>query len=342
MPKASPTANQLMKTNFICLNELISVNEAIDKIRIHAQSTDVKLEAAYRAYTVNDQGEITGFIFIRDLILHDETNLIKELANHELITANPKTSASELLYLISHHNLALLPVVDDKKKVVGTITPQELDGVLTGADNKTLKLAGINPTDAHYLETPVRKLLFARMPWLMALFVVEMLSISVLEHQINIAEIAVLLTIVPLITSSGGNVGAQSATLIIRAMAVGEITPKRTLQVIYKEFSVAILLGLLLGLFGFARFFVEDILRDSRHTDFWFFLKHSQTLLISSTVALGVTAIVITGALLGATVPMILKRIGFDPAVSSAPVITSTIDVLGLYIFFSIGRALLI
>jgi magnesium transporter len=232
------------------------------------------------------------------------------------------------------NNRMALPVIDDKNILLGIVT---IDDVLWVANEEfsedMQKIGGTEALDEPYLEMPIMKLFKKRVVWLIVLFLGEMLTATAMGFfEQEIAKFVVLTLFIPLIISSGGNSGSQASTLIIQAMAVGEITIAEWWRVLRREITSGLLLGTILGLIGFIRVALWNSI---------FHTYGTHTFLIGGTVGFSLIGVVLWGTIAGSMLPIILKKLGADPATSSAPFVATLVDVTGLVIYFTVAYAFL-
>jgi magnesium transporter len=232
------------------------------------------------------------------------------------------------------YDLVVLPVVDDLDRLVGRITIDDIVDVIREEDTEDVqKMGGMEALDEPYMNIPFLQMIRKRAGWLMVLFIGESLTATAMSFfEDQIAKAVVLALFVPLIISSGGNSGSQASTLIIRALALGEITIRDWWRIVKKEISVGLMLGCILGVIGFLRVALWSVF-VSAYGPHW--------LLIGGVVGFSLIGVVMWGTLMGSLLPMALKRAGLDPAVSSAPFVATLVDVTGLIIYFTISTMFL-
>lgn len=318
------SAGSIMTTDFVALPADTTSEGAIEKIRVIAQ----EMETVYQAYAVDPNSTLLGVISLRDLVTSPKGSTLSEIMNPNIITVGVADDQEEVVRLIAKYDLLALPVVDANHRVVGIITVDDaIDIVEEEATEDAQKLGAVDPLEASYISTPIGELIMARLPWLIVLFLAVLTTPFVLERYTALHPAAIMLSwFVPLIVSSGGNSGTQSASLIIRALALGKITPKDTRKVLGRELMVGASLGVVLAGVGVAAVMAREATRIPG---------------LGYTIALALVCVVTVGALLGSGVPLLLQRLGIDPAVSSTPFIASIVDVAGLVIYFEIANVFL-
>jgi magnesium transporter len=320
------SVGRLMTPDYIAVQVDWTMQEVLEQIRKegkHSETIDV-------IYVVNDRGEFVDDIRIREILLADPAKAIEEIIDYRSITLNVNDAQEVANQIFKMNNRVALPVVDDKNILLGIVT---IDDVLWVANEEfsedMQKIGGTEALDEPYLEIPMRKLFKKRVVWLIVLFLGEMLTASAMGYfEDEIAKAVVLALFVPLIISSGGNSGSQASTLIIQAMAVGEITLTDWWKVLRREIVSGVLLGLVLGLIGFFRVIVWNSI---------FHTYGDSSVLIGLTVGSSLIGVVLWGTITGSMLPIFLKKLGADPATSSAPFVATLVDVTGLLIYFSLA-----
>ena len=321
------SVGRLMTPDYVYVNESNTVDEVLNIIR-HVGSNSETIDVIY---VINHKGELQDDIRIREFILASPQTKVSELMDGRVISLKVNDDQEIANEVFKMNNRVALPVTDDKNVLLGIIT---IDDVLWIANEEfsedIQKIGGTEALDEPYLEMPIFKLFKKRITWLVVLFIGEMFTATAMGYfQDEIAKAVVLALFVPLIISSGGNSGSQASTLIIQAMAVGELTIRDWWRVIRREFMSGLMLGSILGLIGFLRVMVwSQIFPQMYGLHF---------LAISFTVGVALIGVVMWGTLCGSMLPIILKRLGADPAVSSAPFVATLVDVTGLLIYFSVA-----
>ncbi len=324
------SVGRLMTPDYIAVQDDWTMNEVLDHIREEGRNS----ETIDVIYVVNDKGEFIDDIRIREILLADPRKLVGEVIDNRSITLKVTDDQEKANQIFKMNNRVALPVIDDKNILLGIVT---IDDVLWVANEEfsedMQKIGGTEALDEPYLEMPLFKLFKKRVVWLIVLFLGEMLTATAMGYfEDEIAKAVVLALFVPLIISSGGNSGSQASTLIIQAMAVGEITLADWWKVLRREILSGLLLGSVLGLIGFFRVIIWDSV---------FHTYGDHTVLIAVTVGLSLVGVVLWGTLSGSMLPIVLKRLGADPATSSAPFVATLVDVTGLLIYFSLAFMLM-
>jgi len=311
-----------------------------DYVYVYAHNTAAEVLATVRRYAkgsetidvlyvINDKGEFVDDIKIRDIILADPHTKVNELIDGRVVVLNAHDDQEHASKIFKMNNRVALPVVDDNNILLGIVT---IDDMLWVADEEFSEdiqmIGGTQAFEEPYLDIPLLKLFKKRVGWLIVLFLGELLTASVMRYfEDEIAKVVFLASFVPLIISSGGNSGSQASTLIIQAMAVGEVTIADWWRVMRREIMSGILLGTCLGIIGFARIALWNEFIPNIYGEVW--------MEVGFAVSASLLGVVLWGTLTGSMLPMILKRFGADPAVSSAPFVATLVDVTGLVIYFS-------
>ncbi|MCC8088626.1 MAG: magnesium transporter [Rikenellaceae bacterium] len=318
---------RLMTPAYVAVKPYFTVAQAMEHIREYGEDS----ETLNVIYVVDDNWKLLGDIRIRELILASPEQFIKEFIDHELITLNAIDDQEVAVKLFRDHDRIALPVVDSYGVLIGIVTVDYVLDVTTEESTEDFqKFGGAESLDLSYTQTPLLELVKKRAGWLIILFVGEMFTASAMGFfEDRIAQTIVLALFVPLIISSGGNSGSQAASLIIRSLALGELTLKNWWYIMKKEIQSGFLLGLLLGAVGFARIMIWQMAGFHDYGFYWVW--------IGLIVAVSLLFIVMWGTISGSMIPVILKRCGLDPATASAPFVATLVDVTGLIIYFSVA-----
>jgi magnesium transporter len=309
-----------------------TVEEVFNTIRKFAKNS----ETVDVIYVINDKGELVDDIRIRDVILAAPDKQIDELIDGRVIALHATDDQEHASQIFKMNNRVALPVTDDNNVLLGIVTIDDMLWVANEEFSEDMqKMGGTEALDEPYLDISFFKLIQKRVGWLIVLFLSEMLTATAMAYFSDEIEKAVVLSIfVPLIMSSGGNSGSQASTLIIQAMAVGEITVGDWWRVMRREIFSGMILGGILGVIGFLRICIWHLLMNHGVIQD---LYGPHWLLIGFTVGFSLVGVVLWGTLSGSMLPMLLKKLGADPAVSSAPFVATLVDVTGLIIYFSVA-----
>jgi len=320
-----------MSPRFARLRPEMTVDEAIRYLRRQARE---RLETIYYAYVLDHEQRIRGVVTFRDLFMAPGNKPLAEVMHTSVVSVPDTMDQEAVARVIAAHDLNALPVVDADGRMKGIVTIDDMvDVVQHEATEDIQKLGGMEALDTPYMETRYGAMVKKRGGWLAALFLGELLTASAMAHyEHEIARAAVLTLFIPLIISSGGNSGSQATTLIIRAMALGEISGRDWWVIIRREVAAGLTLGAGLAVIGLVRIAVWQSLFQSYGAS-W--------LRIGLTVSISLIGVVSWGTIAGSMLPFIVKRFGFDPATASAPFVATLVDVAGLIIYFNVAQMLL-
>ena len=328
---AEDDAGGLMNTRYSRLRADMTVDEAISYLRRDARARE---KTVYYAYVVDVEERLLGVVSFRDLIVASGEKLVREVMRTEVISAPEDLDQEALSQLFMRHHLMMVPVVDAQGRIKGIVSVDDIvDVVQEEATEDIQKLGGVETLEGPYLQVPLLRMIQKRAGWLAALFLGEMLTATAMgQFQTEIARAVVLALFVPLIISSGGNSGSQATTLVIRAMALGEVRLRDCWRVMHREFITGLGLGAILACIGLIRILTWQGLFNAYGEHY---------LLIAMTVALSLVGVVLWGSLIGSILPFILRGLGFDPASASAPFVATLVDVTGLVIYFTVAATIL-
>jgi magnesium transporter len=326
------SVGRLMTPDFIAVHEDWTVQQVLDYIREHGQDT----ETLNVIYVVDERGKLIDDIRMREFLLKPLTSPVRDLMQKTFVTLNVTESQQEALNAFRKYDRTALPVVDSSGVLVGIVTIDDmLDVAEEEATEDIQKYGGMEALDEPYMRISLWKMIRKRAGWLVILFLGEMLTATAMaSFQDEIARAVVLALFLPLIISSGGNSGSQASTLIVRAMALGEVTLRDWWRVAGREIQAGLSLGVILGMIGTLRVALWSIVGERYfHRE----LYGSHWPLVAITVGLALVGVVLWGSLSGSMLPFVLRRVGADPATSSAPFVATLVDVTGLVIYFSIA-----
>lgn len=294
-----------------------------------------KVETLNYLYVVDERNLLIDDLDIRHLLLADEEQIVSEITDNHFVAITTTTSREDAVQYFEKYDRNAIPIITEAGVLVGIVTIDDiLDQIEQQNTEDIQKFGGMEALDEPYIQTHWFEMIKKRGLWLIVLFFLQLITASVMGfYQTEIERAVVLALFIPLIISSGGNSGSQAATLIIRAMALQEITVKDWWIVMKKEIVTGLVLGTLLGVIGFFRIMIWQNFGWFNYGEHWFFVAIS--------AAISLAMIVLWGTLSGSMVPFILKKFKLDPATSSAPFVATLVDVTGLIIYFSIAAALL-
>lgn len=323
------SVGRLMTPDFISVPEHWTVLQVFDHVRQHGQDT----ETLNVIYVVDDKGRLIDDVRIREFLLQPFDCKVSEIHDSSFVALKVNDDESVAVEMFRKYDRNTLPVVNLDNKLVGIVTVDDVLDVLDEEVTEDIqKMGGSEALDDSYLATPMLSMVRKRAPWLTILFLGEMLTTTAMHFFEGAIERAVVLAMfVPLIISSGGNSGSQASTLIIRAMALGEVRLRDWWHVMHKEIFSGLILGGILGGIGFVRIAVGASM--GHYGEHW--------ALLGLTVSITLMSVVLWGTLSGSMLPLLLKRLGLDPATSSAPFVATLVDVTGVLIYFSVAVLLL-
>jgi magnesium transporter len=324
-------AGGLMNPRYARVRPDMTVDEAVSYLRQQARA---KVETIYVAYVLDDQRRLVGVASFRDLFAAERALRVRDVMRTEYVTVTEQQDQEVVSRLFAQHDLVAIPVVDAEGRMKGIVTVDDIvDVVQEEATEDIQKFGGMEALDAPYLQIGLPTMIRKRGVWLAVLLLGEMLTATAMafyEHEI--ARAVVLALFVPLIISSGGNSGSQASTLVIRAMALGEVRMRDWFRVVRRELVTGLCLGLVLGAIGFLRIIVWQAIKPT-------YGAHS--VLIGFTVFFSLLGVVLFGTFAGSLLPFLLKKMKLDPASASAPFVATLVDVTGLVIYFTAASLIL-
>jgi len=324
------SVGRLMTPDYITVKLDWTIEKVLDYIQAYGHDS----ETIDVIYVIDDTGKLLDDIKLKDFLFVPRSQVVQSIADYKVTALFVYDSDEAAINVFRQQNRVALPVINDQGLMLGIVT---FDDILRLSDQEMTedmqKIGGMEALDEPYMQSPFFELMKKRAGWLVILFVGEMFTATAMGYfQDEIAKAVVLALFLPLIISSGGNAGSQASTLVIRALALGEIKLLDWFRVVKREFSSGLFLGTILGFIGFLRVSLWSVFTD---------IYGQHWLLIALTVFCALIGVVLWGTLAGAVLPLILKRIGMDPATSSAPCVATIVDVTGLIIYFMIAMCLL-
>jgi magnesium transporter len=320
-----------MSTRYARLRPELRVDEALLYLRRQAKE---HLETIYYVYVTDQEQRLLGVVSLRQLFQAPAQATVREVMQPAVVTVREDSDQEAVSRLFRHYGFLAIPVVDGEDHIKGIVTMDDIvDVVDEEATEDAQKFGGMEALDDAYLDTGLWQMFKKRAGWLAVLFVGEMLTASAMAHfEDEIAKAVVLALFVPLIISSGGNSGSQASTLVIRAMALGELRMRDALKVAKRELVTGFALGGVLAVLGLLRVTLWDVFFGS---------YGDHALRIGFVVGISLIGVVMFGTFVGSMLPIFLRRMGFDPASASAPFVATLVDVTGLLIYFSVASAVL-
>ncbi|MBK6840888.1 MAG: magnesium transporter [Gemmatimonadetes bacterium] len=318
------SAGGLMTTEFVSVSQDLTSEQALVLVRVAARSG--RKEAMHAIYVTDDRGSVVGVMSLRELVAAAEDSKVADLAWTEVVKVPATADRAEVARITSEYDLVAVPVVDAFDRIIGVITVDDvIDAIVEEQTEDVQKLGAVQPLEEPYFTAGFWSVARKRVGWLVVLFIGEMFTGTVMRsYEETLAEALALTLFIPLIISSGGNSGAQSSALITRALAVGDVSIRDAMRVLLRELGQGVVLGTCLGTIGLLRA-----------------LMWGNTPTLSIVVGLTLVAVVLVGSVAGAMLPLVFKRLGFDPAIASSPFVASLVDVTGLVVYFNIARQLL-
>jgi len=322
---AEDQAGGLMSPRFARVRPDLTVEEAVRYVRRQAQD---RLETIYYVYVLDSTQKLQGVVSFRELLTAPADKLVCELMESDLVTVPEDMDQEHVAEAIAQHDILAVPVVDGEGRMKGIVTVDDVvDVVQSEATEDMHKIGGMEALDSPYLQTRFLPMIRKRAGWLSVLFLGEMFTTAAMSrYEEHVARAVVLAIFVPLIISSGGNSGSQASTLVIRAMALGQVKLRDWHRIVRRELLSGFALGGILALVGIARVVLWDML---------FQTYGEATPFLAATVAVSLVGVVMWGTVSGAMLPFILRAFGFDPASASAPFVATLVDVAGVMIYFN-------
>ncbi|KUL25225.1 magnesium transporter [Chlorobium limicola] len=328
---AEASVGRLMSPDFLSVKKDWDMNQVLEYIRTYGHES----ETLNVIYVVDDHGKLKGELLARELLLSPPEKKVRDIISEDkIVTLTATQDQSDALEAFKRYDNVALPVVDSNGYLIGVVTVDDMLDVAEEEETEDIqKFGGIEALEEPYMDLPIHEVIKKRAVWLVVLFIGEMLTASAMAFfEDELSKAIVLATYIPLIISSGGNSGSQTATLIIRSLALGEITIRDWLSVMRREVLSGLALGGILGLIGFFRVITWAHILG---------IYNPSWLAVGITVGIALICIVLLGTLAGSMLPLLLKRAGLDPATSSAPFVATIVDVTGIVIYFSVASLLL-
>ncbi|MBN2580788.1 MAG: magnesium transporter [Pirellulales bacterium] len=330
------TAGAVMTTDFAHISEDLTVREALDEIGRQAGTSD--LETIYYIYVTDDEEHLLGLVSARQLVsaLKRPDTPVRDLMERDLVTADVNEDQEEVARKVADYDLLAIPVVDHEHRLLGIITHDDvIDVVQDEATEDAYRLGGVVPMEERYLTASFVTIWRKRAFWLSLFFVAELFTFNLMaSFETTLKSVIVLSMFLPLCISTGGNTGSQAATLITRALALGEVKIPDWFRVFLHELLMGLALGLTLGVIGFFRAAIttEKILNDSA-VGRWE---------LAAVISVSVASICLWGTLVGSLLPLLFKRMGIDPGIASTPFVATFVDLTGIFIYLSIAHSYLL
>lgn len=317
------SAGSLMTIEFVHLKKEYTVKQSLDHIR----ETGLEKETVYTCYVTDSERRLEGIVSLRKLVVSDPNVIINDIMETDIIYANTHDDREDVSLLFQKYGFIAIPIVDNEERLTGIITVDDMLEVIEQEATEDFQImAAMSPDETPYLETGVWRLAMNRLPWLLILMISATFTGSIMMKYENMLQsVAVLSAFIPMLMDTGGNTGSQASTLVIRGLAIGEIEPKDFLKISFKEMRVALIVGAALASVNFLRLV--------------FFSKVGVD--VALTVCLTLIVCVTIAKFVGGNLPLLAKRLGFDPAIMASPFITTIVDAITLMVYFNIAHRIL-
>ena len=318
------SAGSIMTIEYCSVKKTLTVKEAMQRLK----KVGLQRETIYTIYVVDDNRKLEGIVSLRELVMADDDEIIANIMNTDVVYVNVYEDQEVVAAVIKKYDFVAVPVVDNEERIVGIITVDDvIDIIEQEATEDFQKMAALSPSEEAYINAPAFVLAKHRIMWLLFLMISATLTGSILQRfEDYIAALPALLIFIPMLMDTGGNAGSQSATLVIRGLAVGEIEPKDALKILWKEFQVSILVGIVLALINLVRIRLLHPNQDPK---------------IAITVSIAVMFTVTLANLVGGLLPIGAKKVKLDPAIMASPLITTIVDATALLVYFAVAKMIL-
>ena len=317
------SAGSIMTIEYVDLKKEMTVGEAL----AHIKETGLNKETIYTCYVTDNKRVLEGIISLRTLVVSNEDEILEDIMEKDVIKVNTHDDQESIAGIFMKYGFLALPVVDKENRLTGIITVDDIMDVIEQEATEDFQLmAAMSPSEEAYLDTDVFTLAKQRLPWLLILMISATFTGRImLKFENVLASVVILSTFIPMLMDTGGNSGNQSSTLIIRGLAVGEITAKDWLKVLWKEIRISSIVGIVLSAVNFLRLILIERVE----------------LIIALTVSTTLLVTVITAKMVGGTLPLLAKKLRLDPAIMAGPLITTIVDAISLMLYFFIAQQLL-
>ena len=323
------SAGSIMTLEYITLLPTMTIGDALKKIK----SIGAKFETVYTCYVV-EKHKLLGIITAKELLTQDDNIVISDAMETNIITVNTHSDKEEVANLLNKYDFLALPVVDVENCMVGIVTIDDaMDVILEEAEEDIQMMSGITPTDKPFLKTSVFEIFRTRIPWLLILMLSSTFTgIIISGFETALEKLVVLTAFIPMIMGTGGNSGSQASVTVIRGLSLGEVEISDVLKVLWKETRVSVLCGAVIAVATFLKvYFIDGFVMGTENV----------SLVVSLVVALTLCVTVIVAKIIGCVLPILAKKMGFDPAVMASPFITTLVDAISLLVYFGIAKAFL-
>ena len=317
------SAGAIMTIEFVDFKEQMTIKEAIN----HTRKIGINKESLDNCFIINKERVLKGVISLKDLILSNEEMLVSQVMDTNIVSVKTSEDQENVAALFKTYDLLSMPVVDNENRLVGIITVDDIVDIIEQENTEDFqKMAGIEPNEEPYLKTPILKLAKNRIIWLLVLMISATFTGAIIQGFEEVLQsVVILASFIPMLMDTGGNSGSQSSTLIIRGLALGEITTKDFFKVIFKEFRVSIVVATVLAVVNFLRLYIFT----------------SADIMISFTVCISLFFTVVLAKVVGGILPIISKKLNLDPAIMASPLITTIVDAFALIVYFGFAKIFL-
>ena len=317
------SAGAIMTIEFVDFKEQMTIKEAIN----HTRKIGINKESLDNCFIINKERVLKGVISLKDLILSNEEMLVSQVMDTNIVSVKTSEDQENVAALFKTYDLLSMPVVDNENRLVGIITVDDIVDIIEQDNTEDFqKMAGIEPNEEPYLKTPILKLAKNRIIWLLVLMISATFTGAIIQGFEEVLQsVVILASFIPMLMDTGGNSGSQSSTLIIRGLALGEITTKDFFKVIFKEFRVSIVVATVLAVVNFLRLYIFT----------------SADIMISFTVCISLFFTVVLAKVVGGILPIISKKLNLDPAIMASPLITTIVDAFALIVYFGFAKIFL-
>ena len=317
------SAGSIMTVEYLDFKEYNTIKDALKKIR-----TDYDEQETINICFITDKKrELIGTVTLKDLVIHDENTPLSEIMNEDFVSVSTLTDQEDVAKLIQDYDITLVPVVDLEQKLVGIITIDDIIDIIEQEATEDIeKMAAILPTEKSYLKLSIFDIYKSRIPWLLLLMISATFTGKIIQHyEAALASMVILTSFIPMLMDTGGNAGGQASVTIIRALSLNDVEFADILKVMWKEFRVSLIIGITLAVANYAKLLIVDKVSTS----------------VALVVCLTLVLTISIAKIVGCSLPIIAKKIGFDPAVMASPFITTIVDAVSLITYFKIASLLL-
>lgn len=326
------SAGSIMTTEYVSIKNIATCGEALGKIK----ATGREAETIVTTFVVDSSRRLVGALSLEDLVFAEATSKVEDIMDADCISVVADTDQEDVASLMKKYDLTVIPVIDKEQRMLGIITIDDIMDVIESEQTEDLaKMAAMTPVEGDYLKTPVIKLAWARVPWLALLLIADTFTeLLINSYEDALKAIPVLTVFIPMLMDTGGNAGGQTTTVVTRAMSLNQISTRDYLRVLFKEFRVSLIVGALVSLINFFWIWFEfsvGLISNTSSYSVW---------LIALLVSVTGFSIIILSKTIGATLPLLAKKIHIDPAIMAGPLITSIVDTASLAIYFFLAETI--